>query len=90
MNARKMIVSALLVGSLIAVPAAVMAGGAKHGSGGAKAPASAIQQRDRLHDSSNGTTPSQDRAQAQDRARTQDPAHTGESTGKKSRNRKGP
>ena len=89
MNAGKMIVSALLIGSLIAAPAAVMAGGARHGSGGDKAPASAIQQRDRLHDPANSTTPSQDRVQSRDRVRTQDPAHTGDGTGTKSRNRKG-
>ena len=97
MSAFRLIATALLVGSLIAMPAVVMAGGARNGNAGARAPASAVQQRDRLHDASAGTTQaqsrerirSQDRIRAQEQLRTQDPAHAADATGAQSRQRKG-
>lgn len=91
MKATSRIASALLVGALIATPAIVMADGARNGQAGAKAPDSAIQQRDRVREHAQTGVQGQEqkRLQKRTRVRTEDPAQDGTGTGSKNRHRKG-
>jgi len=73
MKSRTIITGTLLVSSLIAAPAAVMAGGPAGTGGGDMDQIHAVQQdmvrtRDRVHDQSVATTQTRARVHAQDRA----------------------
>lgn len=91
MSALNRIASVVLVGALVAMPAMVMAGGARNGQGGANAPATAVQQRDRTREHAQTATQTQDQVKLQKRTRTrtEDPAHEPAGTGNKTRSRKG-
>lgn len=77
MKSRTIIAGTLLVSSLIAVPAAVMAGGPAGAGGGDMDQIHAVQQdmvrtRDRIHDQSLESKQTLDRVQTREQTRTQD------------------